>query len=132
MFLKPNLTVPPRPSQADNRIRRADERFSAGKRLALMGDVQAARTEFDAAVEILLSTPEDLADRLKVETRLEMMVAEIHKIDVNKLGVGDMSAQVAYEKAPLEDILELTFPVDPRLKARVREQVLATASQFPL
>ena len=37
-----------------------------------------------------------------------------------------------FEKAPLEDILEMTFPVDPKLKDRVREQVAATVSQLPL
>ncbi len=132
IFLKPNLTVPPRPTQADSRIRRADERFAAGKRLASQGDVQGARAEFDAAVEILLATPENLADRVRVETRLEQMVAAIHKIDVNRLGAGDMSAQVTYEKAPLEEILDLTFPVDPRLKPKVKEQIQATASQLPL
>jgi membrane-bound lytic murein transglycosylase D len=37
-----------------------------------------------------------------------------------------------FEKAPLEDILVMTFPVDPKLKDRVREQVVATVSQLPL
>ncbi len=37
-----------------------------------------------------------------------------------------------FEKAPLEDILQMTFPVDPRLKDKVREQVAATVSQLPL
>ena len=32
----------------------------------------------------------------------------------------------AYDKAPLEDILEMTFPVDPDLKPRVKEQLQAT------
>jgi len=32
----------------------------------------------------------------------------------------------------LEDILQMTFPVDPKLKDRVREQVAATVSQLPL
>jgi len=132
VFLRPNLTVPPRPSQADNRIRRADERFAAGKRLSAAGELQKARVEFDAAVEILLAAPETLTDRLKVEMRLEQMVGEIHKLDVNKLGAGDMSAQASYEKAPLEEILDMTFPVDPSLKPRVREQIQATASQLPL
>ena len=37
-----------------------------------------------------------------------------------------------FEKAPLEDILQMTFPVDPKLKDKVREQVAATVSQLPL
>ncbi len=40
--------------------------------------------------------------------------------------------QPKFEKAPLEDILQMTFPVDPKLKDRVREQVAATVSQLPL
>ena len=39
--------------------------------------------------------------------------------------------QGKFEKAPLEDILQMTFPVDPKLKDRVREQVAATVSQLP-
>ena len=40
--------------------------------------------------------------------------------------------QGKFEKAPLEDILQMTFPVDPKLKDKVREQVAATTSQLPL
>ncbi len=36
------------------------------------------------------------------------------------------------KKAPHEDILQMTFPVDPRLKDKVQEQVAATTSQLPL
>jgi membrane-bound lytic murein transglycosylase D len=38
----------------------------------------------------------------------------------------------SFEKAPLEDLLQMTFPVDPKLKDKVKEQVQATASQLPL
>jgi membrane-bound lytic murein transglycosylase D len=37
-----------------------------------------------------------------------------------------------FEKAPLEDLLQMTFPVDPKLKDKVKEQVQATVSQLPL
>ncbi|MBC8164248.1 MAG: transglycosylase SLT domain-containing protein [Bryobacteraceae bacterium] len=131
-FLKPNLEIPPRPSQVDVRIRHADERLASGKRLFNQGDISAARFEFDASIDILLGTPESLPDRYKIEKRLEYLVAEIHKFDVNRLGASDMSGLPSYDKAPLEDILDMTFPVDPSLKPRVREQVQATVSQLPL
>jgi len=131
-YLKPNLTIPPKPSQVDIRIRRADERFSNGKRLFSKADFSAARAEFDAAVDILLGTPENLADRYKVDNRLEQIVAQIHRYDVNRLGAGDLSTDPAYDKAPLEDILDTTFPVNPSLTPKVREQLQATVSQLPL
>src|SRR5262245_11067497 len=38
-FLKANLQVPPKPSQADLKIRKAEERFQAGKGLYQSGDI---------------------------------------------------------------------------------------------
>jgi membrane-bound lytic murein transglycosylase D len=48
------------------------------------------------------------------------------------MGASAVVDEGKFEKAPLEDILQLTFPVDPRLKDKVREQVAATVSQLPL
>ena len=39
-------------------------------------------------------------------------------------------ASLGYDKAPLEDILELTFPVDPNLKPKVSEQVQPPLRSF--
>ena len=132
LFVKANLEIPPRPSQVDMRLRRSEQRFAAGRRLFEQGDLNGARVEFDAAVDTLLGTPEHLADRHKVESRLEQLILAIHKYDVNRLGAGDLSSAPSWDKAPLEDILDLTFPVDPSLKPRVHEQLQATASQLPL
>jgi membrane-bound lytic murein transglycosylase D len=132
LFLKPILHVPPKPSEADQRIRRAEQRFESGKSLYLAGDVDGARSEFDRALEILLTTAESLPDRYKIELKAEQYVAAIHRYDVNGMGAGDLSGQVAYDKAPLEDILVMTFPVNPQLKPKVKEQLEATVSQLPL
>lgn len=131
-YFKPAAEFPPRPSQVDLRIRRANERFDRGRESFDQGNAVAARVEFDAAVDILLGTPESLPDRHKVEPRLEQMVAAIYKFDVNRLGAGDLSSDPAWDKAPLDDILDLTFPLDPRMKPRVVEQLRATTSQLPL
>ena len=121
-----------KPTQSTLRVQRADERFKAGRELYQAGDVDAARQEFDRAVDILLGTPENIPDRAKVEKKLEEMVAAIHRYDVNGMGAGDLAGQPGYDRAPLEDILEMTFPIDPSLKPKVNEQVHVTASQLPL
>jgi len=132
VFMKASLQVPPKPSQTDMRVRRADERFYAGKKAYLDGELATARNEFDKAVDLLLTTPDNVPDRYKIEKKLEELVAAIHKYDVNGLGAGDFSSPTAYDRAPLEDILEMTFPVDPELKPRVKEQLQGTVSQLPL
>src|SRR5579859_3905929 len=60
------------------------------------------------------------------------MVDAIHGYDLAGLGTAASAEEPGYEKAPLEDILQMTFPVDPKLKIKVREQVQATVSQLPL
>jgi membrane-bound lytic murein transglycosylase D len=130
-FINPTLRVPPRPTVADMRIRHADEKYQRGRQLYEEGRTEEARREFDAAVDALLGAPEDLADRSKIEKKLETLVAAIFRHDVNGLGLADLTEQ-AWDKAPLEDILEMTFPVDPTIKPVVTDQVRATLSQLPL
>ena len=72
------------------------------------------------------------ADREEYERKLDEMVDAIHRLDLAGLGASAGIEEGQFEKAPLEDILQMTFPVDPRLKDKVREQVAATVSQLPL
>jgi membrane-bound lytic murein transglycosylase D len=60
------------------------------------------------------------------------MVEAIHRYDLSGMGASANIDDGKFEKAPLEDILQMTFPVDPRMKDKVREQVKATVSQLPL
>src|SRR5260370_25597439 len=53
------------PTEADSRIIRAEQRFESGKKLLQAGDIAGARRQFDRAVDVLLSAPENLPDRQK-------------------------------------------------------------------
>lgn len=130
-FLSSEPAMPPRP-QLDGRVRRAEERFQAGKRLYIQGEFAAARVEFDTAIDTLLSSPESAPDRLRMEKKLEELVDRIHRFDLEGLGAGNVEQPIAFDKAPIEEFLELTFPIDPTLKSKVKDEVAATASQLPL
>src|SRR5579875_2259683 len=41
-------------AEADDRLKRADSHFNAGRQLYFQGDLTGARREFDAAVDVLL------------------------------------------------------------------------------
>jgi membrane-bound lytic murein transglycosylase D len=130
-FLPAAITAP-RSSQVDNRLRRAEDRFQAGQRAYQQGRIDEARQEFNRAVDILLSTPENAWERQRAERRLELMVEAIYRFDVNGMGSGEDADKVVFDKSPLDSILEMTFPVDPGLKSKVKEEVTATSSQLPL
>ena len=120
-----------RPTDAEFLIQRANASFAAGKHALQQGLPDEARQEFDHAVEVLFNAPENLPDRAALERRLEELVDAIYRIDQDQLGSSAPEEQVSYEKAPLDDILEMTFPIDPSLRGKVSEQVRMTVSQLP-
>ncbi len=122
-----------RRTQGDSTIQTAQRRFQAGKRAYQAGDFAEARREFDRAIDLMLEASEQgLIDRHQFELQLDEMVENIHRYDRAELGAAAVVDQGKFEKAPLEDILQMTFPVDPKMKDKVREQVAATTSQLPL
>lgn len=128
---EPNL-VPVISPEVERRLKLADERFADGRKAYQAGDAALARLEFDRALDVLLSAPESLADRSKLERRLDEMVDAIYRYDLDELGAGDRKKVIVYDKSPLDGMLEMTFPVDPKLKPQVKEEILATLSQLPL
>ena len=123
----------PRWTAGDTMVARAERTFDSAKRLYQGEDFAGARRDFDEAVDQMLEASDlDPADRQDYQRRLEDMVETVHSLDVAGIGATQNAEDAKYEKAPLENILQLTFPVDPKLKNRVREQAAATVSQLPL
>jgi membrane-bound lytic murein transglycosylase D len=128
-----NPEITPRKAQADGLVTKANQRFQRGQQYYRSKDVQNARAEFDAAVDLMMEASALNPDgRTVYQGLLDSMVDSIHGLDLAGMGAAAPPEEDRFEKAPLEDILEMTFPVDPKLKDRVREQVAATISQLPL
>lgn len=127
------MAAPVFSARSDALIARAAQRFERGRKLYHANELEHARQEFDAAIDLMLSASEyPLASRPGYEHKLEQMVDAIHRYDLAGLGAAASVDDASFEKAPLEDILEMTFPVDPKLKMQVKEQLHATRSQLPL
>lgn len=125
--------TPLAPPEGDLLMQRADRAFERGKRAYQANDSRQARQEFDRAVDLMLQASDsNPSDRRALEARLDEMVDAVHRFDLAGLGAGANVDQARFEKAPLEDLLQMTFPVDPKLKDKVKEQLQATASQLPL
>jgi len=123
----------PRRTRGDELVEEAERHFVAGKQAYETGHFAAARQEFDLAIDAMLDASDlDPADRQAYERRMDQLVDAIHSYDLAALGASDSSEEGRFDKAPLEDILQMTFPVDPKIKGQVLEQVAATVSQLPL
>jgi len=131
-IITPAIPAFQRPSDADFLVKQADDRLAAGKLAFTERRIGDARKEFNRAIETLLNAPDNVADRSRVEKRLDELIETIYRYDVDQLGSGEPEDQVSYDKPPMEGILDMTFPVDPSLRNKVREQIHATVSQLPL
>ena len=113
-------------------LRSVDARFEAGRRSYRAGDMSAARRDFDRAVETLLNAPHNDADGEILDRKLSDLIDAIHAYDISGLGAGLPDSETVFDKPPLEEIPEPTFPIDPKLRNRVTEELKTTVSQLPL
>jgi len=132
-FLLASAQILPRKTTGDAIVMRAEQTFQHGKRNYQANDFAGARRDFDAAIDLMLQASEEQpGDRQEYDRRLDEMVDAIHRFDLAGMGASVKVEEGKFEKAPLEDILEMTFPVDPKMKDRVRDQIASTVSQLPL
>lgn len=132
----PTLTAgeyPPKPSWKEERMVRAEALYLEGYKLYQSGDAAGARKQFDMALDLVLNSRAEPVNRSSFDKRFEELVQKIYRIDVDSLQTRKSEeSQPSFDKAPIDDIISLTFPVDPKLKMKVREEVGATVSQLPL
>ena len=132
-FLLSQLSRYPAATRGDALVEGAERHFAARQTGLYHSDIATARREFDGAIDAMLdASDQNPADRQAYERRMDEMVDAIHRFDLAGLGASDPCEEGRFDKAPLEDILQMTFPVDPKIKDRVRDQVAATVSQLPL
>ncbi len=142
-FVAPEIpaeqTVPPPrslalaiPSNVEFLLERSALLFAAGKRAVQDGQIALARKNFDEALGVLTANPlpTNPAAKRRIVARIEELADAIYRYDLDQLGSGSSDTEVAGNIK--EEILEMTFPIDPSLRGRVREQIQATASDLPL
>jgi membrane-bound lytic murein transglycosylase D len=127
------FTPLPRPTDAEFLIKKADDSFAEGKKALEAGNAGDARINFDKAVEALLSAPENMPDRARVERRLDELIEAIYRYDADQAAVGE-SEKVVYDKRPMDGMVELTFSpsADPGTRSKVMDMIRSTTSQLPL
>jgi membrane-bound lytic murein transglycosylase D len=120
------------PTASDLLIQQAEETFKRGRQFYQDRDFTQARDAFDGAIDLMLRASENPTSRELFETRLEDMVDNISHLDLSGMGAGAVDTEPRFDKAPLDDIVQMTFPVDPKMKARVATEVGSTVSALPL
>ncbi len=123
-------------TEIEIRLRKAEERFNAGKKAYADGETERARVDFNRAIDLLLEAPnQDELGRQRLERRLEEMVEAIYRYDISGLGAAESPDKFVFESSPRDSILDMTFPVDPREQAtnrKVLDVISTTRSELPI
>jgi membrane-bound lytic murein transglycosylase D len=123
----------PHSPDTDDRLARSEAHFNSGRQFYFRGDLPAAKREFDTAVDMLLNAPENAPDRVRIERRLDELCDLIYRFDVEKLGSGKKDEEaVVFDKAPIDEISHMTFPVDENLAPKLKFELNQTTSAIPL
>lgn len=132
---RPNISAPASATartRADA-LRLSLEHFKVGRSWLEAGRFLDARVEFDTAVETLVGESSiDFTSDVEARAALEKLIQDIHRLEVSRMDLADPSATPVYQQSPLDQVPELTFPIDPSLKATVVDQIRSRTGEFPL
>jgi membrane-bound lytic murein transglycosylase D len=127
----PNLTPAP-PSGKDELIAKVEARFASGQQDFKAGHLEAARKDFDDAVDSMLESGYDLEADPKLSELFHRVVDTVYTYELQAFRAGDGFQEAPAVPAPIDEVAEMTFPVDPRLKQRAEEAAKNTTHDLPL
>jgi membrane-bound lytic murein transglycosylase D len=128
----PAATPAPSENQTDDLIARAEKDFQAGQANYKAGHLDAAKESFDHAFITMVSSNLDVHSDERLEAEFDKIVESVHELELQALKAGDGFTEQKSEPAPIDEANEVTFPVDPTIKARAAAEIKQTNSDLPL
>jgi len=124
--------VPAKPDPAELLIAQAEKQYAAGQANYQAGHLEAAKTNFDQAFNTLLSSNLDIRNDERLEREFDKIVEAVHELELTALKQGDGFTEQRSEPAPIDEANDITFPVDPNIKAQAEAEIKTTKSDLPL
>jgi membrane-bound lytic murein transglycosylase D len=124
--------LPPVPSGRDYLIQRVEERFSSGEQNFKAGHLETARKDFDDAVDWMLESGYDPNGDPKLSELFHRVVDTVYAYELQAFRARDGFSEAPAVPAAIDEVAEMTFPVDPRLKERAEEAAKNVSHDMPL
>jgi peptidoglycan lytic transglycosylase D len=118
-------------------IAESDRHFKAGQTNLEQGHFEAAKQEFNRAVDVLLESPYGARTEPRIREHFDRLVDRISAYEVRSLAVGDGFTEKKYEPASIDELLALsttfgTPPAAPELKDTVESDLTHHDIPIPL
>ena len=128
----PPVVQPPAPDETDRLITQVETLYSSAMDDYRAGNLAQARDKFDQCLSLLLQSTLDLNANNRLTREYDKLVENIHAAEVASLESESAPGAHKDVPAPIESIANLTFPVDPKVKEQVQQELQSVHSDLPL
>jgi membrane-bound lytic murein transglycosylase D len=115
----------------------SDRHFKSGQKELEQGHVEAAKQEFNRAVDVLLQSPYGGRTEPRIREHFDRLVDRISTYEVRALAAGDGFTEKKYEPASIDELLALSLilgtpPAPPELKQTVQSDLNNVDHDIPI
>jgi peptidoglycan lytic transglycosylase D len=121
-----------KPDPVAGLIAQVEKEYQTGQDNYKAGHLEAAKDNFDQAFNLLLGSSLDVRSDERLQQEFDRVLDGVNGLELQALQAGDGFTEQKSEPAPIDEANEVTFPVDPNLKAKAEAEVAATHSDLPL
>ena len=120
------------PGPKEYLIQQVEAKFASGEKNYKEGHLEAARRDFDDAVDWLLEGGYDANTDPQLSELFHRVVDSVYGYELQAFREGDGFQEAPAVPAPIDEVADMTFPVDPRLKERAEEAAKNISHDLPL
>jgi membrane-bound lytic murein transglycosylase D len=130
--LPAQMPVPEKADPVPAIIAEAEKAYETGQTDYKDGHLDAARQDFNHAVDVLMQGPVDIKSDDRLQQEFDKITEEINKLETLAFKEGDGFAEQQAEPAPIDEANQVTFPADPNVIAKAEADLKNTQSDLPL
>jgi membrane-bound lytic murein transglycosylase D len=112
-------------------IGQVEKAYANGQAAYKKGDLVTAKTEFDRAVDLMLTSGIDIKSEPQMQEEFDHVVDGINGLEMEALKIGNGFVPKT-EPTPAEAASDVTFTVDPNVLAKAKADLATTKSDLPL
>src|ERR1700728_597663 len=127
LLLKPQIA-----GDKDSLVAQVEQKFASGQQNYKAGHLEAARKDFDEAMDLMLESGYDPYADPKLSEVFHRVVDTVYTYELQAFRAGDGFQEAPAVPAPIDEVAEMTFPVDPRLKERAEQDAKNISHDLPL
>jgi membrane-bound lytic murein transglycosylase D len=121
-----------KPDPVPGMIAEAEKAYSTAQEEYKAGHVDAAKQDFNHAVDILMQGPVDIKSDDRLQQEFDKITEEINKLEAVAAKEGDGLAEQQPQPAPIDEANQVTFPADASVTAKAEADLKNIQSDLPL